>query len=256
MTRAEAVAALEAEAGRPLGLVTDAMHIRVAAPDGRAFEFTYDVALRSPERDPYAGLRRLHDPTDVEASEGFSLTLASDVLEGRVLAVRRSLRRLNAAPDALPSREALRAQLEGLYGPPSHVEEATDERGAVSAAWTWAWGEDGFIPDLVGQPVRTLQHEPAPGELREVEYQPCAEGHRDTLDYEFEHPRPRPHSPGCVAVFRVTYSADIVSSSAGFGLHDHALGRIQRDAIDAQITDRLLGPPADDAPTEPSDMKL
>ena len=166
MTRDEAVAALEAGAGRPLELAAETLHVRVAAPDGRAVEFAYDVSLETPKRDPYAGLRRMNDPTDVEASEHFTLTLASDVLEGRVLAVHRSLRRLNDAPDALPPREALRAQLEALYGAPSHARETTGDRGTVSATWTWAWGEDGFIPDLEGQPERTLQHEATPGDVR------------------------------------------------------------------------------------------
>ena len=256
MTRDEAVAALEAGAGRPLELAAETLHVRVAAPDGRAVEFAYDVSLETPKRDPYAGLRRMNDPTDVEASEHFTLTLASDVLKGRVLAVHRSLRRLNDAPDALPPREALRAQLEALYGAPSHARETTGDRGTVSATWTWtwAWGEDGFIPDLEGQPERTLQHEATPGDVRPVTYRPCAEGQRDGLAYEFEHPRPRPHSPGCVAVYRVAYSADIVSSSVAFGLHDHALGRAQRDAIDRQITNQLLGEPP--APAQPSDMDL
>ena len=42
----------------------------------------------------------------------------------------------------------------------------------------------------------------------------------------------------------------------GFTVADYALGRLHREAADAQLVEWLRGGPTPDAPAQPSDMKL
>ena len=243
----EVQAALEAELGRPIELEAETVQVRVAAPDGRAFETAYVTELASPY-DPAQGLAELADRSAPrEPYERFWLGLATPALEGRVTSLTRSLHRPSAE---IPQPVALRAQLEGLYGPPSRVEQTPDRLEMV-----WAWGEEGFIADLEGQPVRAVEHEAAPGEVHAIEHRPCvADPAAARADGAFRHPREKPIWPGCVAVYRVAYGAEIGSATLTTSLADHALARADRLEADRQIVERLLGESA--VPAVPSEPPL
>ena len=231
----------------PIELEPETVQVRVAAPDGRAFETAYVTELAS-LYDPARGVAKLADRSAPRAPyERFWLGLATPALEGRVTSLTRSLRRPSAE---MPQPPELRAQLEGLYGPPSRVEQTPDRLEMV-----WAWGEEGFIADLEGQPVRTVQHEAAPGEVHAIEHRPCvADPAAARADGAFRHPREKPIWPGCVAVYRFAYGAEIGSATLTTSLADHALARADRLEADRQIVERLLGEPA--VPVAPSELPL
>ena len=237
MLAAEARAVIEAELGAELE--PQRRQVRVQARDGAAFEFTYDGEMSVPNQS--SGIGRPQEPFETVV-----MVLATDVLEGRVVKLWRKLHQPNAE---LPEPAALRAQLEGLYGPPSEVETQYD-----TTRLTWAWGEDGFIEDLAAVEAATMEHEVEPGEVREVSYWPCKSLTEADFAYSFSQLRHEPFNPGCVATYTVTYERGPETSTVTFALADHALGRAQREETDRQITEALTATPA--APAEPSDMKL
>ena len=237
--------ALKAELGADILLRPEEIVMQLPAPDGRIFEFTFPQYLQTP-RPVYAGLGG-----DDETYDRFGLLLATDALEGRVLGISRNLRAPNTE---VPDFAALRAQLVGLYGEPS--DERDDGRVRVMI---WAWADDGFIEDLHGQPERSMQFETATGEIVPVDYRPCVKRNEADLQYGFAYPRKGPAYPGCVATYAVAHTTDMGFSTIDFSVSDFELGRLHREAADAQLIDWLLqgqdedGEPAD---PEPSNMKL
>lgn len=76
--------------------------------------------------------------------------LASNVMEQRPVTLTRTLNQPSAD---LPAAQALQAQMEETYGPPSHIDTRS---GSVTL--TYAWGTEGFIPDLDGQTPREITY--------------------------------------------------------------------------------------------------
>ena len=218
------------------------VRLRVGSPDGRR-----EVAFAFPQRMATAGVgraaRRSRDPF-----AAVTTALATDALENRVLRIERSLQQ---PVGELPQPEALLAQLEDLYGPPSDT--LSDARASI---WTWAWGGDGPIADLGAQESREMDFDPdGPGgvEPRPMGYLPCDTGVSATkVDYDFAWPRAAPAGPGCTAVFEVTYEGRPDVARVTFALTDWALVRLNRAETDRQIVEMLTG----EAPVEPSDLDL
>ena len=215
--------------------------LRVQSPDGAVFEFTYQQFTRIGDVGVHGRLAKA-DQDQVTA------TLSSDVMEQRLMAIHRSMRQPS---DELPEPLELKAQIEGLYGPPSRVE--IDGR---TMTLTYAWSTEGFIPDL--DAVGTLTHEETDtfgGRERTTisEYELCgnARHYRNDVSYRFEYPRDEEIKTGCLATFTVTYRGEPGSTLIGFSLVDYELGRQHMAELDRQIVEALTG-----EEVEASDMDL
>ncbi|MCJ1901621.1 hypothetical protein MR829_14710 [Paracoccus versutus] len=109
---------------------------------------------------------------------------------------------------------------------------------------TYAWGEDGFIPDLMGQPPMIF--EIPDGSMTKVieNYQRCVlHTYVDSrVDTDFKWPRRKPLMPGCIATYKVTYNVEQDRRRIGFILTDYELGRLHREELDRQILDAIENP--------------
>ena len=215
--------------------------LRVQSPDGAVFEFTYQQFSR-------IGDVGVHGRLANAEQDQVTATLSSDVMEQRPMAIHRSMRQPN---ETLPEPLELKAQIEGLYGPPSRVE--IDGR---TMTLTYAWSTEGFIPDL--DAVGTLTHEETDtfgGRERTTisEYELCgnARHYRNDVSYRFEYPRDEEIKTGCLATFTVTYRGEPGSTLIGFSLVDYELGRRHMADLDRQIVEALTG-----EEVEASDMDL
>jgi len=215
--------------------------LRVQSPDGAVFEFIYQQFSRIGDVGVHGRLANA-DQDQVTA------TLSSDVMEQRPMAINRSMRQPS---ETLPEPLELKAQIEGLYGPPSRVE--IDGR---TMTLTYAWSTEGFIPDL--DAVGTLTHEETDtfgGRERTTisEYELCgnARHYRNDVSYRFEYPRDEEIKTGCLATFTVTYRGEPGSTRIGFSLVDYELGRQHMAELDRQIVEALTG-----EEVEASDMDL
>ena len=215
--------------------------LRVQSPDGAVFEFTYQQFSRIGDVGVHGRLANV-DQDQVTA------TLSSEVMEQRPMAIYRSMRQPN---DDMPEPLELKAQIEGLYGPPSRVE--IDGR---TMKLTYAWSTEGFIDDL--DAIGTLTHEETDtfgGRERTTisEYELCgnARHYRNDVSYRFEFPRDEEIKTGCLATFTVTYRGEPGSTLIGFSLFDYELGRQHMAELDRQIVEALTG-----KEVEASDMDL
>ncbi|WP_157779841.1 hypothetical protein [Celeribacter ethanolicus] len=214
-------------------LVPEQVALRVENGEGRAFALTFDQKLVTQGvglhtrmgRDPYAEI---------------TATLATETMGGRVLQIRRTMREPN---ENLPEPAALIAQLEERYGPPS-------QRTAYGA--TWAWGDDGFIPDLDGQPLHEITTVDRFGSRKTTQYRPCSGGFSGDAEYRFRQHRETQIMPGCTALFSVSFNGGAQTSTISFSLTDFDLIRQHVAEVDRQIMETLT----DDAPVAPADMDL
>ena len=221
-----------------LQLVPEDVQIRVQSAAGREIEFRFTQEMVTQGvgvhtllgRAPYAQMRMI---------------LATDVMEGRVLRIARTLRQPTAE---LPEPAALRAQIEGLYGPPSrtHIDSYT-----LGMTMTYARGTDGFIPDLDAVQEQTVEHDPGNGEMRAIQYRTC-EDEPSNIDYRFEDQRQYPIMPGCVAIFRISFSGKADLSILSFELVDYDLIRQHQAEVDRQIRAALT----DETTVAPSNLDL
>ncbi|GEM_PF-2501090 len=150
------------------------------------------------------------------------------------------------APDFLPSRVRLigsPVSAARAYGPPSQ---------RTSEGATWAWGQDGFIPDLDGQPLHEITTVSQFGSRKTIQYRPCSTGFSADAEYRFRQHRETPIMPGCVALFRFSYSGGAQLSTVSFSLTDFDLIRQHVAEVDRQILEALTS----DAPVAPADMDL
>jgi hypothetical protein len=214
-------------------LVPEQVALRIENGEGHTFALTFDQKLVTQGvglhtrmgRDPYAEI---------------SATLATEAMGGRVLQIQRTIREPNAN---LPEPAALIAQLEERYGPPS-------KRDGSSA--TWAWGENGFIPDLDGQPLHEITTVSQFGSRKTIQYRPCTTGFNADAEYRFRQHRETPIMPGCTALFTVGFNGGAQLSTVSFSLTDFDLIRQHVADVDRQILEALTT----DAPVAPADMDL
>ncbi|MBE0455217.1 MAG: hypothetical protein IBX58_16275 [Roseovarius sp.] len=206
--------------------------LRVESGEGRAFALTFDQKLVT------QGVG-LHTRMGQAPFADMQATLATEAMGGRVLSIQRTFREPN---DNLPKPAAILAQLEGLYGPPS-------QRTTEGAAW--AWGEDGFIPDLDSQPVQELNTIGSNNNSRTTQYRPCT-GYNGNAEYNFRQHRETTIAPGCVALFSFIYRGGAQLSTVSFSLIDFDLIRQHVVEVDRQIIEALTA----DAPVAPSNLDL
>ncbi|WP_303704492.1 hypothetical protein [Celeribacter baekdonensis] len=214
-------------------LVPEQVALRVENGEGRAFALTFDQKLVTQGvglhtrmgRDPYA---------EVNA------TLATEAMGGRVLRIQRTFREPN---ENLSEPAAILAQLERLYGPPSR---------RTSEGATWAWGEDGFIPDLDGQPLHEITTVSQFGSRKTIQYRRCSTGFSADAEYRFRQHRETPIMPGCTALFNFNYRGGAQLSTVSFSLTDFDLIRQHVAEVDRQILEALTT----GAPVAPADMDL
>ncbi|MBQ2262408.1 MAG: hypothetical protein II336_13675 [Loktanella sp.] len=215
--------------------------ITVQSPDGRSFEFTFERHREIGGQTMNERLARIFKPESVRA------VLTSDVMEQRPMTLTRSL---NQPSGDLPAAQALQAQMEETYGPPSLVETRS---GGVTL--TYAWGVDGFIPDLEDQTPREITFLRSGFETTDS-YVPCLRSGGDAFDttteYQFAYPRTRELYPDCVAKFVISYGTGPGNTSISFRLDDFDLARQHREALDSQIIEALTG----EQTVKPSDLDL
>ena len=215
-------------------LVPQEVQIRVQSSTGQNFLTTYVDQMLTAGVDTNTRLRG-------DAYGSAFLQLATDAMDGRIIAVTRSIR---TESDNLPEPAALRAQIEEQYGEPSRVENT-----GTTVRLTYAWGNDGFIPDLDNVAEQTIDHDPGDGNVKTFRYRPCATAGGE-VGYRFNELRRQPKMPGCTALFVVTYQGGSPMSELHFALYDYDLDRRHTAAVDAQIKAAL----SDEV--EPSDMDL
>lgn len=215
--------------------------VRVQSPEGAVVEFTYQLFSRIGDVGVNGRLAKV-------AQDQVNAVLSSDVMEQRPMKISRSIRQPS---DELPEPLELRAQIEGLYGPPSRAEV-----NGLSMTLTYAWANDGFIPDL--DALEDLVHEETTTlfdntRTRRTTYELCGDsGHyRSGVTYRFEYPRTEEIKTGCLATFIVTYRGEPGMTSIGFSLTDYELGRIHMEELDRQIVEALTS-----EKVEASDMDL
>lgn len=216
--------------------------LTVQSPDGRTFEFTYERYRQIGGRTLNERIARANFP------EAISAILTSDVMEQRPVSISRSMR---LPTGELPTAQALQAQIEETYGPPSHIETRS---GSVTL--TYAWGTDGFIPDLDGQTPREITFMRNGFETTDS-YVPCRRSNggnafATTTEYNFSYPRTTGLFPDCVAVFTVSHGTSPGTTSISFRLDDFDIARQHREALDSQIVEALTG----EQTVAPSDMDL
>ncbi|TQM93619.1 hypothetical protein [Roseinatronobacter monicus] len=215
--------------------------LTVQSPDGRSFEFTFERYREIGGQTMNERVARIFKPERVRA------VLTSDVMEQRPMTLTRSLNQPSAD---LPTAQALQAQMEETYGPPSLVETRS---GGVTL--TYAWGTEGFIPDLDGQTPREITFLRSGFETTDS-YVPCRRSGGDafdtTTDYNFAYPRVRELFPDCVAIFTISYGTRSGNTGITFRLDDFDLARQHRDALDSQIIEALTG----EQTVEPSNLDL
>lgn len=216
----EAKAHYQERAGVKLG--EEKLSISVQAPNGRAFAFDYPSRLITPSVTMYT---RMGD----EAYTEVNLSLATEVLGGRLTTISRTMRKPLAE---LPDGASLQAQLEKLYGKPSRVK--FDDGYEI----IYAWGEKGFIPDLDAEPQIEVKYEGFRGVPTTENFRVC-QGFVEAA-YKFEQFR-KPIAPGCVAELRVVVRDKPPNRTVSFGLYDYDLIRQSHMETDKQIKDSLLG---------------
>lgn len=216
----------------------------VQSPDGRTLEFTYEL-LRE------IGALSLNDNlANVNFPEHMRVFLASTVLEQRAVILDRSMR---LPTEELPTAQALQAQMEAAYGTPTKIETT---RGNVTL--TYAWSDEGFIPDLAAQTSHPITFTERDGREITSTYQPCVANTdkrmNDVTEYFFQYPRPAitATGPTCVAIFTISHTTKPGTTAISFKLTDYDLARQNRDELDRQIIEALTG----ETTTAPSKMEL
>lgn len=212
--------------------------LRVQAPNGNVFEFTYQTYSR-------IGDVGISGRLAGAAQDQVTARLTSGVMEQRPMAIQRSIR---LPSDKLPEPLALKAQIEETYGTPSRAEINGREM-----TLTYAWSSEGFIADL--DAVSSINHEEttASGGKRIYEYELCgsAQHYENSFEYRFKYPREKEIKPGCVATFIVRYRGEPGMTNIGFELIDFDLARQHTAELDRQIVGALTG-----ETVEASDMDL
>lgn len=185
----------------------------VTSPAGRRFEAELTVGYKTAAVDLYTTMGD-------EPYESVSLTTATPVLEGRIVAIARNLRKPTAE---LPEPAEVFAQVEALYGEPTWRGDRFDTPHIL-----YVWTPDGQMPP---------QQE-----------QPC--GHAFYDGYEFRPEREPENHPECSALLKVAFDTKAGNSTLYFSLIDLDLARLDTAETERQIRDAL------ETELVPSDMKL
>lgn len=213
--------------------------LRIQSPEGRVFDLRYEVTRE-------IGDVGMQERMSNASQDHMTAVLATGAFEQRPLALFRVLKR---PTEDLPEPAALKAQLQELYGPPSLVRM----RGQTMTL-RYAWGNEGFIPDLEGQPAQTFVEDLGGNRTSERQFRTCATGGPFETSVEYSFTTPREPSdvimPGCVATYEITYQGGTEISTIEFALKDYELARQHQAEVDRQILKALS------SSTSTSDMDL
>lgn len=197
--------------------------LQVTSPAGKAFRTELRVGYKTPGIDFF--LRN----QSAEPYDSIQIDVSTPATGSVVTAIRREVRvPANEGSDAA----GLRAQLEGLYGPPSEIPTPLP-----NPSWIWAL-------DLDYTPI------PLPEPYDPAAYSPCNRGLPSEGRYEYRLNEQLAGDRKCGAVFTARHDANGDTITMWFKLIDYNLVIQDHDAANAQIDEKL------NATAEPSDMKL
>lgn len=205
------------------GLLPVGGTLQVTSPDGKAFRTELRVGYETPEIDFF--LRN----QGTEPYDSIQIDVSTPATGSVVTAIRREVR--VPASDG-PDAAALRAQLEGLYGPPSEIPTPLP-----NPSWMWAL-------DLYYAPI------PLPEPYDPTVYSPCNRGLPSDGRYEYRLNDQLTGERKCGATFSARHDANGDTITMWFKLIDYNLVVQDHEAVNAQIDEKL------NAAAAPSDMKL
>lgn len=224
-------------------LVSEEITLSIQSQQGRQFQYVYSQRLTTPWVDQFVRMGS-------DDYEEIAVDLATGVLDGRVLAIHRTIAMFGTDR---PSAEAVFSQLIESYGEPSAM-----VTGAYDSELIYAYGTDGFIADLPAleasmHPVVTGQPMTASisrfGSLFHKDV-PCISAIGRDAFYEFRTPRREDPLASCAAALRVRVQISGPKTTIRFDLMDYRLIRTNRGETDQQILEAL------DEEQAPSRMKL
>ena len=232
------LAALFAERSQAAPTQTE-RRLRIQSPQGKAFDLRYEATREI--GDVGVQGRLANAPQD-----HITAFLATEAFGKRPLAL---FRVLKEPTEKAPEPAALKAQLEELYGQPSKAEMQGQSMTVI-----YAWGADGFIADLDGQPVQTFVEDLGGNRTSERQFRTCAAGgpFNASVEYDFKSPRRAEDEimAGCIATYEITYQGGPEISTIKFPLKDDDLARLHQAEVDRQIMEALS------SSTSKSDMDL
>lgn len=229
----EATETILAHFGQPL--VDELVTLNVRSSNGREFRYEYAQRMLSPWVTPVLRLGQ-------EPYEEVTLSLATGVLEGRVLEVQRTI---VAVGNDRPSAEAVFAQVKEIFGPPSYEKLDSFESHLI-----YLHSSDGFISSLQALDAQIVAQS-GMGNLRSStglaggqfdNETPCVTAIGQPAIYQFKSPRTDDPLAGCDLVFHVQVQAAGGKTTVRFDLVDYALVRLNRDETDRQILEALEQP--------------
>ncbi|MFD1883380.1 hypothetical protein [Paracoccus pacificus] len=197
--------------------------LQVTNPNGKAFRTELRVGYETPGVDFF--LRN----QSAEPYDSIQIDVSTPATGSIVTAIRREVR--VPASDG-PDAAALRAQLEGLYGPPSEIPTSLPNPSGM-----WAL-------DLDYAPI------PLPEPYDPSAYSACNRGLPNAGRYEYRLNDQLAGDRKCRAIFTARHEANGDTITMWFKLIDYNLVVQDHDAANAQIDEKL------NAAAEPSDMKL
>ena len=232
-TSDEAAKAFLAQFDQPL--VDELATLNVRSSNGREFRYEYAQRMLSPWVTPV--LRMGQEPY-----EEVTLSLATGVLEGRVLGVQRTI---VAVGNDRPFAEAVFAQVKEAFGPPSY-----ERLDSFESHLLYLHSSDGFISNLNNLDTQIVAQS-GQGNLRSSTgvaggqfdtETPCVTTIGQPAIYQFKSPRIDDPLAGCDLVFHVQVQAAGGKTTVRFDLVDFALVRLNRDETDRQILEALEKP--------------
>jgi len=232
-TADEAREAFLAHLDQPLADEVVALNVR--SSNGREFQHEYTQRLLSPWVTPFMRMGQ-------EPYEEVTLSLATGVLEGRLLGVQRAIVQIG---NDRPSAEAVFAQVKEIFGPPSY-----EKLDSFESHLMYLHSSDGFISSLRDLDTQIVAQS-GQGNLRSStgvaggqfdNETPCVTAIGQPAIYQFKSPRTDDPLAGCDLVFHVQVQAADGKTTVRFELVDYALVRLNRDETDRQILEILEQP--------------
>jgi|GEM_PF-2488292 len=213
-------------------LLPETVTLNIQSPQGRQFRYEYVQRLTTPWVDGFVRMGN-------DSYEEITVDLATDVLDGRVLAIHRTI---VMTENDRPSAEAIFGQLIETYGQPSAMITGTHESELL-----YAYENDGFISDLkhledTMHPV--IANQPRTASIPRYgsyfhEDVPCIGAIGRNGYYTFQVPRRDDPLASCDAALRVQVRASGGKTMIRFDLMDYRLIRANREETDRQIMDLL-----------------
>jgi len=174
-----------------------------------------------------------------ENYEEIKVDLATDVLDGRVLAVHRTVAMFGTDR---PFAESIFGQIIETHDRPSAM-----VIGTYDSELLYAYGTDGFIPDLFG--LEASMHPKVEGQPMTASVSrfgaffhddvPCIKATGRDSFYKFQMPRPEDLLASCTAALKVRVQSNGQKTTIHFDLMDYKLIRANRAETDRQILETL-----------------